>query len=332
MSGAAAHGHRITPGSGSGNGRRKIYTVLVIENQEEGGSNNSDGGRVDNRARGGGAQGYQGQQQQQQQQYVQMQYLQQQQQQQQQWGRTSAGIRLRYCKAGVVEPSGNDLASHQQQHQLHHHQHPHHLPQQQQQQMLYSPSPGHSNSNSGAPPTAGGGGLGSSSSSSSSRESSHSRASGVGFSAGPARHGSGLFVLPVRGVLVATYHLTGSQPPSLFADRPHSFGLHSPDTLPQSESEFKAIASSFGLHSPDNVAAPSEKLHPSYNPRLFCDGGLYLDPDIIGESLFSPMSPCCECVIAFLSYNCSHQLSIFFKFPFETPYFKLSGKMLSLFQ
>ena len=66
------------------------------------------------------------------------------------------------------------------------------------------------------------------------------------------------------------------------AERPQSFGLHSPDQLPKTESEFRAIASSFGLHSPDQLPT-SEKLHPSYNPRLFCDGGLYLDPDIIGE-------------------------------------------------
>ena len=38
---------------------------------------------------------------------------------------------------------------------------------------------------------------------------------------------------------------------------------------------------SFGLCSPDK-AALVEQMHPSYNPRLFEDGGLYLDPDIIG--------------------------------------------------
>ena len=38
---------------------------------------------------------------------------------------------------------------------------------------------------------------------------------------------------------------------------------------------------SFGLCSPDK-AALAEQMHPSYNPRLFVDGGLYLDPDIIG--------------------------------------------------
>ncbi len=68
-----------------------------------------------------------------------------------------------------------------------------------------------------------------------------------------------------------------------FSERPQSFGLHSPDQLPASESDFEAIASSFGLRSPD-TAVPQEHLHPSYNPRLFCDGGLYLDPDIIGKS------------------------------------------------
>ena len=67
----------------------------------------------------------------------------------------------------------------------------------------------------------------------------------------------------------------------LIADRPHSFGLHSPDQIPPAtETDFAAIACSFGLRSPDN--GQSENLHPSYNPRLFSDGDLYLDPDIIG--------------------------------------------------
>ncbi len=70
----------------------------------------------------------------------------------------------------------------------------------------------------------------------------------------------------------------------LLSERPQSFGLHSPDQLPKSESEFRVIASSFGLHSPEQLPT-SETLHPSYNPRLFCDGGLYLDPDIIGKCL-----------------------------------------------
>ena len=94
-------------------------------------------------------------------------------------------------------------------------------------------------------------------------------------------------------------------------DRPQSFGLHSPDQLPQSATEFQRIATSFGLQSPENgaslpaatVVAPPEVMdgkevedeednvedtcvfHPGYNPRMFCDGGLYLDPDIIGKAL-----------------------------------------------
>ena len=122
-----------------------------------------------------------------------------------------------------------------------------------------------------------------------------SAAAGGGTAAAPsssqrhsAKHGSQPFVLPMHGTILGAYIYTGFSPP-YFSERPQSFGLHSPDQLPKSESEFKAIASSFGLHSPDNVA-PSEKLHPSYNPRLFCDGGLYLDPDIIGESLPSHYS------------------------------------------
>ena len=60
--------------------------------------------------------------------------------------------------------------------------------------------------------------------------------------------------------------------------------MHSPEQLPKTESEFRQIASSFGLHSPDQM--PSNLVHPTYDPRLFCDGGLYLDPDIIGKPLF----------------------------------------------
>ena len=37
--------------------------------------------------------------------------------------------------------------------------------------------------------------------------------------------------------------------------------------------------------SPDATTEEKEQLHPHYNPLLFCDGGLYLDPDIIGEMI-----------------------------------------------
>ena len=65
---------------------------------------------------------------------------------------------------------------------------------------------------------------------------------------------------------------------------PHSFGLHSPEQMPSSEDEFKKLAFSFGLHSPEAVSP--ECLHPSYNPRLFSDGQLYFDPEIIGKYIF----------------------------------------------
>ena len=93
-----------------------------------------------------------------------------------------------------------------------------------------------------------------------------------------------LFVLPGRHLKA---WVTQNKPAdstcvsAAVSDRPQSFGLHSPDQLPACESDFEAIASSFGLVSPDNL--PPDTIHPSYNPRLFCDGGLYLDPDIIGE-------------------------------------------------
>ena len=239
MSGAAAHGHRAPPpaagGPRPGPQRRKIYTVLVIEHQEGDDGPNSGDHNSDSPDGGPGA-----------------------------------GLRIRYCKAGVVAPPGNFHPARGNQLPLYQQQ-----PQQQDtQQPTASPL---SSSSSPAPAAA------------VPAAAAATATAAARLSAGPAKHGSAPFVLPVRGCLLASYHFTGLRPPS-FSDRPHSFGLHSPDQLPQSESEFKAIASSFGLHSPDNVA-PTEKLHPSYNPRLFCDGGLYLDPDIIGESLLPFTAP-----------------------------------------
>lgn len=69
---------------------------------------------------------------------------------------------------------------------------------------------------------------------------------------------------------------------SFTGDLPQSFGLHSPDQLPSSEQDYHKMATSFGLHSPDQI--PPDMYNAVYDPRLFCDGGLYLDPDIIGES------------------------------------------------
>ncbi|XP_013411613.1 uncharacterized protein LOC106174554 [Lingula anatina] len=48
--------------------------------------------------------------------------------------------------------------------------------------------------------------------------------------------------------------------------------------------DFSAVASSFGLHSPDQF--PPED--PTYHPSMFCDGGLYLDPDLIDLTLIPP--------------------------------------------
>ena len=63
---------------------------------------------------------------------------------------------------------------------------------------------------------------------------------------------------------------------------------------------------SFGLCSPDKSSL-AERMHPSYNPRLFVDGGLYLDPDIIGtlNAIYLGMM----LKISFLS-KCCHNLTL----------------------
>ncbi|XP_064608922.1 uncharacterized protein LOC135473057 isoform X2 [Liolophura sinensis] len=83
-------------------------------------------------------------------------------------------------------------------------------------------------------------------------------------------------------------------------DLPQSFGLHSPDQLPMSEQDYHKMATSFGLHSPDQI--PPDMYSAVYDPRLFCDGGLYLDPDIIDLTLIPPpKTPDDDLVIDFSS-------------------------------
>ncbi|XP_069130400.1 uncharacterized protein [Argopecten irradians] len=71
------------------------------------------------------------------------------------------------------------------------------------------------------------------------------------------------------------------QPQSLPIFDGESFGLHSPDVLPRSESDFQAIASSFGLLSPDKIPPGIEE--GILDPRMFSQRQLYIDPDIIAS-------------------------------------------------
>jgi hypothetical protein len=64
------------------------------------------------------------------------------------------------------------------------------------------------------------------------------------------------------------------------AGEDQSFGLHSPDQVPE-DADFQSIASSFGLLSPDQL--PPGIYEGVYDARMFSDRGLYVDPDIIGE-------------------------------------------------
>lgn len=62
-----------------------------------------------------------------------------------------------------------------------------------------------------------------------------------------------------------------------------SFGIHNPDELPRSETDFQVIASSFGLLSPDKI--PVGIQDGILDPRMFSERKLFIDPDIIGIML-----------------------------------------------
>ncbi|XP_064636403.1 uncharacterized protein LOC135493223 isoform X2 [Lineus longissimus] len=66
--------------------------------------------------------------------------------------------------------------------------------------------------------------------------------------------------------------------------RPHSFGLHSPDQLPRTERDFKKIAASFGLHSPDQL----DQLDDTFKKKVISEGGLYVEADLIDLTLIPP--------------------------------------------
>ena len=77
----------------------------------------------------------------------------------------------------------------------------------------------------------------------------------------------------------------------VLTERPGSFGLHSPDRVPQTAEElaqltiqYKQLRQVQERARLEHERREQEKLNPTYNPKLFCDGGLYLDPDIIGKS------------------------------------------------
>ncbi|CAH1777483.1 unnamed protein product, partial [Owenia fusiformis] len=80
-------------------------------------------------------------------------------------------------------------------------------------------------------------------------------------------------------------------------ERPRSVGIASRDTLRKED-----LQNSFGLHSPDPDIFPVNKFHPTYNPKIFGDRGLYLDPDIIDLTMIPPpKTPECEHLIDFSS-------------------------------
>lgn len=59
-----------------------------------------------------------------------------------------------------------------------------------------------------------------------------------------------------------------------------SFGVHNPEELPRSETDFQVIASSFGLLSADKIPPGIED--GILDPRMFSERKLFIDPDIIG--------------------------------------------------
>ncbi|XP_071126713.1 uro-adherence factor A-like isoform X3 [Mytilus edulis] len=65
-----------------------------------------------------------------------------------------------------------------------------------------------------------------------------------------------------------------------------SFGIHNPDELPRSETDFQVIASSFGLLSPDKIPAGIQD--GILDPRMFSERKLFIDPDIIDLTLLPP--------------------------------------------
>ncbi|CAC5423068.1 FERM and PDZ domain-containing protein 4,FERM and PDZ domain-containing protein 3,FERM and PDZ domain-containing protein 1 [Mytilus coruscus] len=65
-----------------------------------------------------------------------------------------------------------------------------------------------------------------------------------------------------------------------------SFGIHNPDELPRSETDFQVIASSFGLLSPDKIPPGIED--GILDPRMFSERKLFIDPDIIDLTLLPP--------------------------------------------
>ena len=84
-----------------------------------------------------------------------------------------------------------------------------------------------------------------------------------------------------RGRRCQNYSATANSPiVPAEKDRPHSFGLRSPDALPMSsEHDYKRIAKSFGLHSPDQLDHVDEQ----FRARILEDTQLYFDADLIGK-------------------------------------------------
>jgi hypothetical protein len=57
----------------------------------------------------------------------------------------------------------------------------------------------------------------------------------------------------------------------------HSFGLHSPDTLPAADVDFQTMSDV------DMTRLPPEVYNAIYRPDMIPPQKLYLDPDIIGK-------------------------------------------------
>lgn len=81
-------------------------------------------------------------------------------------------------------------------------------------------------------------------------------------------------------MLVISWYLTTNFLRHLFTVDGISFGVHNPEELPRSETDFQVIASSFGLLSADKIPPGIED--GILDPRMFSERKLFIDPDIIG--------------------------------------------------
>lgn len=64
----------------------------------------------------------------------------------------------------------------------------------------------------------------------------------------------------------------------MLTDRQGSFGMLITDPAPHTNGSRQGSVE-------QEEADRASPVHPSYNPKLFSDGALYLDPDIIGKTI-----------------------------------------------